>query len=92
MNAPGSHDWTLRDLYIKDFTDDHIDIRHLKSLDTTFNFTISEMAHRESAASSMSFNELRSFIKREKEKGSSMVPCMKLNYTKEPLIHLQPIY
>ena len=31
------------------------------------------MAHRESAASSMSFNELRSFIKREKEKGL-MVP------------------
>jgi len=78
LNTPGSHDWTLRDLYIKDFTDDHIDIRHLKSLDTTFNFTISEMAHRESAASSMSFNELRSFIKREKEKGSSSVPMYEI--------------
>ena len=41
LNAPGSHDWTLRDVYVKDFNDDFIDIRHLKSLDTTFNFTIS---------------------------------------------------
>ena len=74
-----SHDWTLRDVYVKDFNDNYIDIRHLKFLDTTFSFTISEMAHRESAASSMSFNELRySFIKREKEKGSSMVPMYEI--------------
>lgn len=78
LNEPGSNNWELRDLYIKDFSKDHIDIRHLKTLDTTFNFTISEMAHRKNAAETMSFNELRTFIKREKEKGSSLVPMYEI--------------
>ena len=78
LNEPGSNKWQLRDLYIKDFSKDHIDIRHLKTLDTTFNFTISEMAHRENTAETMSFNELRTFIKREKEKGSSLVPMYEI--------------
>jgi lipopolysaccharide export system permease protein len=78
LNKPGSSMWQLSDLYIKNFYKDRIEIRHLKTLDTSFNFTISEMAHRESAAATMSFNELKSFIKREKTKGSSMVPMYEI--------------
>ena len=78
LNKPGSSIWQLKDLYIKNFYKDHIEIRHLKTLDTSFNFTISEMAHRESAAATMSFSELKSFIKREKTKGSSMVPMYEI--------------
>lgn len=78
INKPGTNHWELNDLYEKIFFDDHIVIRHLKSLDTTFNFTISEMAHRENTAETMSFSELRSFIKREKTKGSALVPMYEI--------------
>jgi lipopolysaccharide export system permease protein len=50
----------------------------MKSLDTSFNFTISEMTHRESVAATMSFYELKTFIEREKTKGSSMVPMYEI--------------
>lgn len=78
LNKPGSSTWQLRDLYIKNFYQDRIEIRHVKSLDTVFNFTISEMTHRESVAATMSFNELKTFIQREKTKGSSMVPMYEI--------------
>lgn len=78
LNKPGSTTWQLRDLYIKNFHQDHIEIRHMKSLDTSFNFTISEMTHRESVAATMSFYELKTFIEREKTKGSSMVPMYEI--------------
>ena len=46
MNTGDSKQWELTDLYEKRFFDDHISIRHLKSMDTTFKFSISEMAQR----------------------------------------------
>ena len=36
------------------------------------------MAHRENTAETMSFSELRAFIKREKTKGSAMVPMYEI--------------
>ena len=78
LNKPGSFHWELKDLYQKRFYDDHIEIKHLKTLDTTFNFTISEMAQRENTAETMSYNELKSFINREKKKGSSLVPMYEI--------------
>jgi len=78
INSRGSKEWKLNDLYEKRFFDDHIAIRHLKSLDTTFKFSISEMAQRENTAEAMTFNELKGFIDREKKKGSSFVPLYEI--------------
>ncbi len=77
-NDPGTHIWHLNDLYEKRFFNDHIELRHLSNLDTIFDFSISDMVHRKNAAETMSFNELRDFISRERDKGSSMVPLYEI--------------
>tara|TARA_B100001758_G_C18368848_1_gene590154 strand:+ start:548 stop:1624 length:1077 start_codon:yes stop_codon:yes gene_type:complete len=77
-NDSNSRVWHLKDLYEKRFFSDHIEIRHLSGLDTIFDFSISDMVHRKNAAETMTFNELRSFIDREKQKGSSLVPLYEI--------------
>ena len=46
--------------------------------DTVFKFQIDEMATRENIAEAMTYFELKDFIKREREKGSSMVPMYEI--------------
>ena len=45
-----------------------------KKLDTTFAFSIDEMATRANISEAMTYFELKDFIKRERDKGSSRVP------------------
>ncbi len=77
-NERGSKQWKLTDLYVKRFHPGHIQIRHLKTLDTTFQFSVSEMAQRENTAEAMTYTELNDFIDREKKKGSSLVPLYEI--------------
>ena len=78
LNIPNSKKWELHDFYEKRFFKDSISIRHIKKLDTTFNFSISDMVQRENTAETMSFSELKSFIQRERAKGSSIVPLYEI--------------
>ena len=63
LNEPNSKNWVLHDFYEKRFYKDSISIRHIQELDTTFDFSISDMAQRENTAETMSYSELKSFIK-----------------------------
>lgn len=74
INIPGSKKWTLNNYYerIVGYPNDKLSEGMAK--DTTFQFSIDEMATRENAAEAMDFFELRKFIERERKKGSSMVP------------------
>ena len=77
-NEAGTNKWKLTDYYERyvGFPSDRLNEGPLK--DTTFIFTIEEMATRNSIATAMSTPELIDFIKSEKAKGSGDVPLYKL--------------
>lgn len=71
---PGSNKYILYDYYERIVGDTNDVILGGPEKDTTFQFTIDEMATRENIAEAMNFFELREFIERERQKGNSMVP------------------
>jgi len=77
-NVPGTNKWVLKDYYERrvGYPNDEVVEGHWK--DTVFNFKIEEMAQRENIAEAMTYTELRSFIDREKEKGSGNVPMYEI--------------
>jgi lipopolysaccharide export system permease protein len=77
-NITGTNKWILKDYYERSvgYPNDKVREGHLK--DTVFNFKIEEMAQRENIAEAMTYTELRSFIDREKEKGSGNVPMYEI--------------
>jgi lipopolysaccharide export system permease protein len=78
QNIPGSNVWTLKGYYER-FVGDSSDVIHEGlEKDTIFKFNIDEMATRENIAEAMTYFELKDFIKREKLKGSSMVPTYEI--------------
>lgn len=78
QNEPGSNTWRLSNFYERKvaFPNDRINEGIRK--DTTFQFSIDEMATRENVAEAMTYFELKEFIRREKKKGSSMVPTYEI--------------
>lgn len=77
-NSPGSEQWTLMNFYERKVDYPNDQIREGKQKDTTFHFSIDEMATRENVAEAMTYFELKDFIEREKEKGSAMVPAYEI--------------
>ena len=77
-NITGTNKWVLKDYYERrvGYPNDLVREGHWK--DTVFNFKIEEMAQRENIAEAMTYTELRSFIDREKEKGSGNVPMYEI--------------
>ena len=77
-NITGTNKWVLKDFYERQvgYPNDVVREGHWK--DTVFNFKIEEMAQRENIAEAMTYTELRSFIDREKEKGSGNVPMYEI--------------
>lgn len=73
-NKPGTNQWELTDYYEKDYTFPKSILIHGASKDTTFKYRIEEMAQRDNAAQALTFDELQNAIKREKLKGSKLVP------------------
>lgn len=73
-NVPHTHRWKLKDGYIKTQAFPKGKITYFTSKDTTFAFSIDEMAQRENVAETMTYWELHDMIEREKIKGSSQVP------------------
>jgi len=77
-NITGTNKWVLKDFYERrvGYPNDEVREGHWK--DTVFNFKIEEMAQRENIAEAMTYTELKSFIDREKEKGSGNVPMYEI--------------
>ena len=73
-NTPNSNQWKLHHAYIKELNFPKGTLRHVRELDTVFNFSIQEMAQRENVAETMTSPELARMIAKEKNKGSSRVP------------------
>lgn len=73
-NEPGSNKWELNDYFERSSSYPKDDLVVGKKLDTTFAFSIDEMATRANIAEAMTYFELKDFIKRERDKGSARVP------------------
>ena len=66
--------WTLERYLIRRIDDNgHETVRYGSRLDTVFDFKHTEFDKTDMTAETMSYTELRQFIKEEKEKGSSLV-------------------
>ena len=74
INRPGTTQWTLKNVYIKQISFPKGKVQYRSSMDTVLSFSIDEMAQRENVAETMTYPELAHLIKREKLKGSSRVP------------------
>lgn len=80
VNKPGSENWELRRYYERfvNHSPPNDSIHTGLRKDTIFHFSIDEMATRENAAEAMTYFELKDFIEREKQKGSSRVPMYEI--------------
>ena len=72
--AAGTKNFTLYDYYERIVGDTNDILLGGAEKDTSFQFTIDEMATRENIAEAMDYFELTEFIERERLKGNSMVP------------------
>ena len=63
-NVKGTNKWVLRNYYERKIGDTNDVIIEGPRMDTTFQFTIDEMATRENVAETMPYFELKSFIER----------------------------
>lgn len=73
-NEPGSDIWTLNDYFEREINYPKDEVTVGKKLDTAFAFSIDEMATRANISEAMTYFELKEFIQREKDKGSTRVP------------------
>lgn len=86
-NKPGTKIWTLNNYYIRKINpSDQVNkdkvlkdnlVAGIKK-DTTFIFDINDIAIRDNRAETMSYKELKAFIAKEKDKGSSNVPMYEI--------------
>lgn len=77
-NIPGTNQWRLNDYFERHIGYPNDKVGEGQKKDTIFNFKIEEMAQRDNIAEAMTYSELKSFIKREKEKGSGNVPMYEI--------------
>ncbi len=74
INKIGTNEWRLNNYYIRKIGNPKDELKSGLVLDTTFNFTIEEMAIRENRAETMAFSDLKKFIEMEKRKGNPKIP------------------
>ena len=77
-NISGTNKWILRDYYERKVGYPNDKVAEGQRKDTIFEFKIEEMAQRENIAEAMTYSELKSFINREKQKGSGNVPMYEI--------------
>jgi len=77
-NEPGTNNWKLNDYFERFVGYPNDSVHEGKLKDTIFYFHIEEMAQRDNIAEAMTYSELKSFIKREKFKGSGNVPMYEI--------------
>lgn len=78
QNIPHTNKWILKDYFEKYYSDSTEKIIEGEKKTVHFDFTLEEMAARENVVSSLNYSELKKFIKREKSKGSEMIPIYEL--------------
>lgn len=78
VNLPGSKEWTLNNYFERIVGTPNDKIYQGLVKDTTFQFSVDEMATRENVAEAMDYFALKDFIERERLKGSSMVPTYEI--------------
>ncbi len=74
QNQPGTNKWTFTDYYEKYYEKSDERIVEGKRKVTKYDFTLDDMAARENVVESLTYGELKKFIKREREKGSKNIP------------------
>lgn len=73
--VPGTNKWTLNNYWERKINKNGTEsIVEGATMDTTFQFSIDEIATRDNVAESMNYSEIKEFIEREKLKGSPLVP------------------
>jgi lipopolysaccharide export system permease protein len=77
-NEPGSNTWKISSFFERRVGDPKDEIITGVTKDTTFAFSIDEMATRANVAEAMGYFELKEFIQREKDKGSKRVPTYEI--------------
>lgn len=77
-NTPGTNKWRLINYYERIYGDTNDIVREGTTKDTVFQFSMDEIATRENVAETMPYFELKEFIKRERMKGSSLVPLYEI--------------
>jgi lipopolysaccharide export system permease protein len=77
-SIPGTNRWSVKDYYEKNYEFPKGRLVHGSKKDTTFSFTLEEIAQRENVAETMTFSELTRLIDREKVKGSALVPTYQI--------------
>ncbi len=78
QNIDGTNKWKLNDYFERYIGYPNDQMIEGKTKDTIFNFKMEEMAQRDNVAEAMTYSELKSFIRREKEKGSGNVPMYEI--------------
>lgn len=78
INEKGTNKWELHNYYERVVGDTNDRLLSGPTKDTTFQFTIEEIATRENIAEAMTYFELKDFIERERKKGSHMVPMYEI--------------
>ncbi|MFA7274914.1 MAG: LptF/LptG family permease [Crocinitomicaceae bacterium] len=77
-NIPQTNKWKLVDYYEKYYSDTSDQIVQGKEKIVEFDFNLEDMAARENVVESLTYSELKKFIKRERQKGSSNIPMYEL--------------
>ncbi len=77
-NLPGTNTWQLKDFYERRTGYPMDTLYEGAKKDTVFVFKVEEIAQRDNIAEAMTYNELKRFIAREKQKGSANVPMYEI--------------
>ncbi|MEJ6492743.1 MAG: LptF/LptG family permease [Flavobacteriales bacterium] len=78
QNVPGTNKWILNDYYEKHFTKDGDEIIEGRRKEVQYDFTLEDMAARDNVVESLTYGELKKYIKRERSKGSKNIPTFEI--------------
>jgi lipopolysaccharide export system permease protein len=78
VNKIGTNTWTLSNYYERKIIDSTETIYNGLKKDTVFSFKIEDLAQRDNIAETMTYSELKSFIEKEKAKGSPNIPLYEI--------------
>ncbi len=78
QNTLGTNKWVMEDYFEKYYSNDGDKILEGKKKSFTYDFNLEDIATRENVAESLTFVELKKFIKRESDKGSKNIPMYEI--------------
>lgn len=77
-NIVGTNKWVLKDYFEKYYSSDGDKIIEGREKTVAYDFTLEDVAARDNVVESLTYLELKRFIKREKEKGSKNIPMYEI--------------